>query len=261
MELKYNEEDLPLLLECKGQDRKKYVENINLILDELRKIVILIEKGNIIYIQDFIAHVITKCKSIFSENYNDGRMHDAREFYKNIMDLLDITINDANITEKYYYKLDNYNTFIKNKNFVKKLYGDIPVTKTDAAGNEIYDFYSRSDNIVSDIIEIAVSKDILFSKYKNLLSETFNYNDIKDNKSKYYKVAQLNNKYIDKKNKKVILGLIRNITYNIEDFLKVRNLQDFTELSEEEKPYKYNSSNTEDIIKMVSDIFLIKKIN
>ena len=81
---------------CNNKSKEETVQIINDIILKIRQNLLGIEQGNIISIKNFTQFVADNCKNLFINNFNDGRTHDSKEVYKNIMSILGIEMDDCN---------------------------------------------------------------------------------------------------------------------------------------------------------------------
>ena len=242
---RYTNETLGNIQSCPNKSIEETVVILNTFLDNLKDIVVRIEKGEIISIQSFLKGVNELCANLFTENYYDGHTHDVKDFYSNIMFILGINTTNYNKKTTLFFKLEDTAQLLTEP-FITNPYDRTKIRTVDGLGNNIIGHQVQLlDN--SPISTIEVLSNYIFNKYSQLGIKVYNKQIYERNKSQYLYVYKLGG-YINKDERLLTNTKLNNTSFNILEFLDTKHHDLF--LEEGKVVYKYYDDNISDEVYM-----------
>lgn len=219
----------PDITNCSGKNRQETVTILNTILQYLRNILSKIESGEIINLKKFNLDIKNNCQNLFSENFSDNNMHDTLDYYNNIINILGLSVSSSsrltNIIYGYETVQENLELFSAS-NFITTNYGPETHLTQNGLGENIYLSKTNSINPPVNIFNKLIDSDILYSKYKDIRLNNVSDLERSANPSKYLYSKELNRYYPKSQNIKY-KGELAKITYNLEELLVTRYLDNF----------------------------------
>ena len=254
MTKRYNVDNLGDIKVCPNKTIEETVVILNTIIDNLKHIVNKIESGEIISIQSFLKGVNDICSNLFTENYYDGRTHDVKDFYSNIMFILGINTTNFNKKDTLFFEYGNVNALISEP-FITNPYDRTKIRTVDGLGKSIVGHNSQVLD-TSLISTVEVLSNYIYNKYSNQGITTYSKQIYSKNKKLYIYSNKLNG-YILKAEYALINTKLNNISFNISDFLETKHHDLF--LDDNDKVYKYHDDNIGDEIYMGERYYYTKE--
>jgi len=242
---RYTSDNLGNIQLCPNKSIDETVVILNTILDNLKDIVGKIENGKIISIQSLLKGINDLCSNLFTENYYDGKTHDVKDFYSNLMFILGINTTNYNKKTTLFFKLEDTQQLLTEP-FITNPYDRTKIRTVDGLGNYIIGYQNQqSDN--SPISTIEVLSNYIFNKYSQQGIRVYSKQIYEEDRSQYQYIYKLGG-YIKKTERLLVNTKLNNVSFDIREFLDTKHHDLF--LEDDEIVYKYYDDNITDDIYM-----------